>query len=451
MARDCHNGLSPVYTAIYAVIILLTHYSLLISAENIRDNPRVQFETCLFIIPQCLICATVFFGWCQISAVRALAALFLLNQFWWGIPYSNHHMLLCILSLAFLLCKSDRELRTSIIGILVVAYAFTFLYKLNTAFVDPQASCAYFFIQNTTESLLGVAAPQPLLSRGPALVLAAELAIPVLLLIPRLRPVALAIGVIFHGALALDIPKHFFDFSTLMIGLLLIVCLPLVPGVRTPRQLLLLRTALIIVLVLPMLALGRVFAPEFPLNEADLLILGALIMFLLIAGAMIYLRPLAALRLVNTHDFAPLRPLSAMPALLLVAVCLGPILGFRTRYSMDMYSGLELTATESNHLFIPRSLDLFGYLGDFALLEAADSKPFTEKIELNDSYMPFLELRRLYSKAPHAKLRFLRGDEVIEVSPQKPYPPLSTPLSFWERSLFVFRPHSIPGKERCRW
>jgi hypothetical protein len=330
-------------------------------------------------------------------------------------------------------------------------YLLTFVYKLNSSFVDPAQSCVHFFIENTSQSLFGVPAAASILKEGPVLVLAAELAIPVLLLIERLRPLALLVGLLFHSALALDIPKHFFDFSAVMIGLLCIVCIPWVSSERSPRRKLLLQCSTTLLVLLPILSFCRLLFPRFPLHEGDLLTLGTLLLLFLLPALVIYLRPVWSLRQSSPDRLERLRPTTLMPAVLMGIICLGPILGFRTRFSMDMYSGLELTATSSNHLFIPRSLDLFGYLNDFVLLEAADSAKMQKSIELTDSYMPFLELRRLFADNPSASLRFIRGEQIIEVSPQSPYPPLATPLDFWERNFIVFRPHSVPGKEKCRW
>jgi hypothetical protein len=66
------------------------------------------------------------------------------------------------------------------------------------------------------------------------------------------------------------------------------------------------------------------------------------------------------------------------PNLLLIGVAvtsgLAPYVGFKTRSSFSMYSNLRIEPGYSNHIFMPPSMDVLGYLSDSVrVTESADS------------------------------------------------------------------------------
>jgi hypothetical protein len=66
------------------------------------------------------------------------------------------------------------------------------------------------------------------------------------------------------------------------------------------------------------------------------------------------------------------------PNLLLIGVAvasgLGPYVGFKTRSSFSMHSNLRIEPGYSNHIFMPPSMDVLGYLSDSVrVAESADS------------------------------------------------------------------------------
>ena len=455
-----NRTLPPYLSHLFALAILLTHYAFLVPIQNLTVDYTVRSEVLFLLGLQCLLCMTILFG----SANRFLAGwapvllaiLFIANQWVWGLPYSNHHTVLSVVSLSFIFCSTGVPLRRSVGAVVVVAYLFTFFYKLNLSFFDPDQSCAVLFLDNTFSSLFGTPSPHWLTSSAPLLTLIAELAIPICLLLRPLGVAALLIAVVFHGLLALDIAKHFFDFSVVMISLVAIAViddntiseLRDREGGRLPLKIYRSVNALTFVAIL--LAWSRSFGLNESISEAQLLILGTVIaMILLLTMAAVIIRNWGVFIGSKVEAFP--RGFGILPALCMGIVCAGPILGFRTRFSIDMYSGLEIGGNSSNHYLLGPSIDLLGYLDDWAFVHSSDNVELQRRIDLNDNYLPFLELRRIYQQSPRTSIEFSRNGERIISTPDSPYLPLTRPLNIFEEKFIVFRPNSVIGKDKCRW
>ena len=258
---------------------------------------------------------------------------------------------------------------------LLLIYAVAAIAKLNTGFFDGAVSCA--------AALSGkVAWFDPTLLDGawriaPSIygTVAIELALPVLLAVPRTRLVGLAVGGAFHAVLALagNVP-----FSALALALY-VAFLP----TDTPSRLRALaaqRPALgrwarrgrrwaDSPVVLPAmvgcwLAAAVIFASEPALGRA-LISNGTRLLLVLV---MLFAASLLALCLASggrpVYPPRSLRlghPVFVLGILLLVVNSLSPYLGLKTDSSFTMFSNLQTENGRWNHVFIPEAVRVFPY------------------------------------------------------------------------------------------
>ena len=106
---------------------------------------------------------------------------------------------------------------------LLIVYFFVVFHKLNSGFFDPEHSCGSFMY-------LRLAHEYPLLPTGDwfrpwaiYLTMLAETAIPVMLVVRRWRLAGLLLAFAFHFALAMDPGDVVFNFSAILLGILLSV------------------------------------------------------------------------------------------------------------------------------------------------------------------------------------------------------------------------------------
>ncbi len=162
-------------------------------------------------------------------SAAALAVTYLV-VLWMKLPVvGNHEVILGLLSLAVLGAVIGRGRHwTTGAGpparlMLLVAYGFIAVSKLNRGFFDAAHSCAVLFA-NETGANLGLGEVDSgllaaLLIVGSATV---ELAVPVLLMVRRWRSFGVLLAVSFHFVLALDPVSHVWDFSAVLVPLFLL-------------------------------------------------------------------------------------------------------------------------------------------------------------------------------------------------------------------------------------
>lgn len=156
-------------------------------------------------------------------------ALTFLVVFWLKLPVvGNHEVILALFGLIVIpavLATGPRWTEVVMPAgrvLLLVAYGFIALSKLNSDFFDTAVSCAVLF----GDGLGSVVGLRP--SRSPSLATtvivataAIELVIPVLLAIRRFRSTGVLVALIFHFVLALDPTSHVWDFSATLLPLFL--------------------------------------------------------------------------------------------------------------------------------------------------------------------------------------------------------------------------------------
>ncbi|MGH8926318.1 MAG: hypothetical protein ACRDWA_17075, partial [Acidimicrobiia bacterium] len=139
-------------------------------------------------------------------------------------PFTGNHWVVAALAgLVILATRADPDhYLPALRWIFIVFYGFAAFAKLNSGFFDPSVSCAVFY---ANQSLLGFGlGPLPEGSLLRALVVWAtagvELLILPLLLIRRTRYAGVVLATVFHILISFDLNQHFYDFSSILIALL---------------------------------------------------------------------------------------------------------------------------------------------------------------------------------------------------------------------------------------
>jgi hypothetical protein len=368
----------------------------------------------------------------------------------------NHRMILALASVAFLAAARRRrsgdvldEFVPVARAIVVIVYLFAFFAKLNRDFLDPASSCAAQFYDSATHWWLLL--PDVALARQAALfgTLAVEAALPLGLCWKRSRRTAVVLGLVFHFLLALDVTHNFVNFSAVM-SALLVLYLPrgfldslgetFGPS-RSVRTML--AAGLLLVLVSGLLAVANWSAYTIVYCWTRQLVWS--VYAIVLCGAAIVWR--------GPEDEA-LRTWRLSPAgAVIIALTLlngsGPYLGLKTRTAFDMYSNLRVEAERSNHLLVPRSLDLLGVLRDrVTILDTNDSR-LRQRFAEPGYEITYFELASLLRESPDARVRYLRNGEEHEYDSSHE-DSLEAP-SVWLRKFLAFRALGERSRAECLW
>ncbi len=375
------------------------------------------------------------------AALRPFVAMLLLELWdvWLNLPVvPNHRLLSALVNLTILvallrLAVSRR--REPLAGAalfrawapvvrweLLLLYGFAVLHKLNHSFLDASVSCAAAFYGHIGDWLR-------VLPRGAwvdhgviGATLLLEATIPLLLISRRTRGLGIVVSALFHFVLALDLQKHFLDFSATIYALLFLFAPDDFPqqarawwgasGLRARvvarglRPVRLLRATLLT--LLPGIAVAGFFyqtAAGFLLFFVGRQLLWVVYALLLVA---LFLRVsgLGSARAAPPRALLTLTRLS--PAVVLLLFLLNgfsPYLGLKNRSAFDMYSNLRVADTQSNHFLFPTTLDLLGRQNDLVTLRAS-SDPTLQGYAEEGWLLPFFEFRAFLSAHPDVAVRY---------------------------------------------
>ncbi len=422
----------------------------------------------------------------SVGRLLGLAIVQLLDVAYYLPVVPNHWLLTGIVSLAILGAAAVVALRAGPAGLQLgelyqtltpsvrlsaaIFYFFTFFHKLNTDFLNPDVSCAVRFLEQTLAPFAssGLSALPGVGAAVIGATLAVELFVAVGLAVPRWRAGACLLGAGFHLLLALDAPHIFYNFSAVMF-VFLWVCLPASRAAWIARQ-----------------PGGRVGLSHFLGGYA--LIVGLVWWFpteawwvaafgfsgLWLAFALTLLRRAGLLGRYNVFLFArgagrgeqkaskrdpkpagrggwPARALLLLPALVLLNG-LSPYLGLKTRTAWQMYSNLNLAAHSSNHLLVPYSLDVGGFLADSVQIVVTSAPALRAQQGHPGGRLSWFELRRYVAQHPDVWLAYTRpGHPPTAFGPVEEDPALNAPgLGVWGR-LLIFRPLGAASAEVCDW
>jgi len=301
------------------------------------------------------------------------------------------------------------------LGLLVV-YGSAAVSKLNSGFFDPATSCAVAMSARISwfdPSLLDGAVPAAAAIWATVLV---ELALPVLLAVPRTRLAGLALGAGFHAVLALagNVP-----FSALVLAFY-VAFLPagaparvlaatsshagLVASAGRVRRLAGSRGAFAL-MAGAWLAAAAGLDGERALAAA-LIGDGTRIAFVVavLAAAAVLVAAFArgGPSVPPARSPRPLHPVFAAGLAILVLNSLSPYLGFKTESSFTMFSGLQTEAGQWNHRVIPEAVRVLPYQDDLVRV-VASSDPRLARRGRNGRLLVRYELERYLRLRPDAR------------------------------------------------
>jgi hypothetical protein len=368
---------------------------------------------------------------------------------------------------------------------LLVLYFRAFFHKLNRDFFDPEVSCATVQLFQLSGSLPFVPTDDWARSLAMAGTLAVELAIPVLLVIPRARWFGVLLGTGFHSLLAFNYP----GFSALGFAFYSLF-LPESSYDRLSSE----RRKNALAGLLPSARGGRLFLEVclFTATAAGLAAFYAQRLVLGFPKAGLAVAWGLALGLIVALGFAPQadartgeRRLLAMPALafwLLPAVVflsgLAPHLGVKNVHAFAMFSNLRTGGGDSNHLLLPSGLQVSNNLADvvrirgsndpvldalkhpsrenaFVLLPSPD--PWLKAAGRQEFQfdLPYLTLRTRVSElaalgAENVHVAYERAGETKRVKNAENDPELSE-VSWLARKLMRLRAVPVSDRAPCMW
>jgi len=327
---------------------------------------------------------------------------------------------------------------------IAIFYLYTGIWKLTDQWFDPAVSCGALAWNRQAEQF-GLPHDGVGVMVAIYATLIIELLGPVGLLWRKTRGVVTALFVAFHLVLGLDIIQNFLNFSSVMMALLVLQLdasafrrvAHLVPAMRTLGKVWIgLMTVLVALAAFP--DQHVVFHPIRWLAWVGhaLTTLG---LYVLLAGG----------------SFPTRSALPASWAFLVVVVLNGaaPWLGLKTRNSWQMYSNLRMEADHSNHLFLPPSLDLLGYLAEEPVTVHEVSVPDLQKQwGIEGAQITWFMFHNLLADHPDASVHFTRGGVDRRVARVGDDAEIMDARSPWlMRKLVWFRPLGPPVADKCQW
>lgn len=374
----------------------------------------------------------------------------------------NHLVLESLVNLAMLVVLAPAVRRgsapsdtvTSIVRpAVVVLYAWATVHKLNTDFLDPAVSCASVFTADVGERFGGLPTPHVARSAAPYLTLLLEGGLPVLLVVRRLRWLAVVVGGAFHLLLILHPISGVYSFSALMLASYAAFLAPrwAAPLVAAAGRLPALgrhgRTVL---------AFGGIAGAVVVARGTDGRVLerGGMVALLALGGVAWSLVARAAVR--HRGDASPTaRPVgtpATLVAVLLVANGAMPYVAVKTQLSFSMFSNLR-TEVAGNHLVLP-TWHLGPWQDDLVRVESTDHEE-VEELGGPGTAVPRYELRRVLA-AIDVPVRVVYLDEggvrheIDEAAGVGLDDPARRPPGFVLRHLVRFRPFETAGAMSCR-
>ena len=477
VGRSANAEAAKVFALLYAVAVLLH----ILWPPVFQPSPAVVSPPTWLLSGLVLAAVAVIHRPASVGRLLSLAAVQILDVAY-SLPFvPNHWLLTGILSLAILIAAAVVSLGAGLTAVQlgelyqtltpavryssVIFYFFTFFHKLNNDFLNPSVSCAVRFFEETL-SPLGLSA---LPGAGQAIIfgtLAAELALAVGLALPRWQKPACLLGAGFHMLLALDAPHIFYNFSAVMFAVLW-VCLPAstaaawtergAGGLFGRFHFLGIYTLIVGLCWWFPAQAWRVGAFGFSglwfgfaitlLSRAG--ILGRQNLFLLARTS----RRSSALPLPvqQSQGRRYAAVLLLLPALVLLNG-LSPYLGLKTRTAWQMYSNLNLSPYDSNHYFIPYSLDVGGFMADAVRLTATTDPALERQYMRTGQLITWHELRRYVAQHPDIWVAYTRtGRPPKAFGPAAEDAALKAPGLGVVGKLLIFRPLGPQAGAICDW
>lgn len=427
-------------------------------SSQIGNQPTLAFET--FQIPLQVPALIFVLLYLTVSNSPYLLFASFLSIFYFlfsSLPEMPNHRYVIFTVLIYLTFSNKRDITFFSRALISIIYFFAFLAKLNTSYLNPEISCASLFSEQARITSLDFFPSSVIFSYFSIyLSIIFEGLAFIFIFSSRYRFLIVVTGILFHFGLSLDLIKYFTNFSSIMYFLLL-NCLGLSFREKAEqivldlaqKQYIRLGFKFFLLLCFSLCILSGLPDPEYQTYYLKLLISCRHIFWVIIAFLAFYIvlktRPLLS----QDREIFLFSNLAKVICLVFTLSALSPYLGFKTRSSLIMYSNLRMESEYSNHLLFSRSLNVLGYLSDYA--EVLSSKnSCTSSLKDNYTY-PLFEIARVEAKCPGEVEGIYYHDELLESSTVD----LRQVLGKYNSSLLfkflVFGPLG-PGAEReCVW
>ena len=350
----------------------------------------------------------------------------------------------------------------------LVLYFFVVLHKLNWDFFNTAKSCAV----DHTLHLSGLVArvvgrgvfPDSEFARIAVIAgtLAFEAAIPLLLLFRRTRVAGVALGLVFHYILGLNI---YHDFSGMVFALYLLF-LPIDFADRVMGKWEALRTRIRLSVPdvfgrtipagawLAVTAIGILLVTKNTWRMLHPIFFGVWVLYgisaLLVFGLLVYSGRNALYR---GNEFRSHVALLIVPLLVFLNGIM-PYLGLKTEHSFAMYSNLRTEGGTTNHLFIPVSLQIFGLQKDLVTITQS-TDVYLRSFAENGTAVPYFLLHaRIVSLADEGRknigVTYTREGLSRNVTNAEADAELTAPIPWIYRKLMLFREVDVSPPGMCR-
>jgi len=344
-----------------------------------------------------------------------------------------------------------------------ILYFITGFHKLNTAYFNPEVSCAVSMLHEVAATFPFVPTASWAESGVIHGTIVGEALIPLLVAMRSTRLAGLLLGITFHGLLTTHFYVGIYSFTATVYALfslflpgLCVARLALPTWLRILPRIVAVAgiTGLMLWMFRHRLFAGGVLESYFPKPLFGLGIVAALAYALGSFGVISWLgyRHPGDFRNPAPGTFRRLWPMAVFPAVLAL-IGLQPYLGFRTLMCFSMFSNLQTENGRSNHFLMPNWLQITDWQRD--LVEVIESnEPGLSALAEEQLSIPFLELRRRRTVvASSLTVVFSRKGQVFkfvsdDVATHRAIPPLGRLAMYYVRFRAV---ESDPDKVHCRW
>ena len=300
----------------------------------------------------------------RLSYVLTLATVFPVITYVKAPFIGNHELILAFTALAVLasvLASGDRWPTTAfpiLRWVLIIAYSSIAISKLNRSFLDPSVSCAAQFADEFSGWLdFRVSEFRSLSLVAIWTTVVVELAIPILLLVRRLRVIGVMVALTFHFILALEPAGHVFDFTATLFPLFLTFA-PVevreyvsdrIGGLAGGHGRSVLAFGSLTVVIAHVVVIVATPAPSWIVAYPVWLLVGTTVLWWVFSAIVSRSRAQGNWLGDRVAARAPLAILVPVVALL-AANAAAPYLQLRTAAAFNMYSNLETVGVDGDHL-----------------------------------------------------------------------------------------------------
>jgi hypothetical protein len=305
--------------------------------------------------------------WLLLAGSALTIASFLLE-----IPFTGNHWAVAALAGLGILLGAGRfdGFAPALRLVFLVFYGFAAFAKLNSAFFDPTVSCAVFYTNQTLDGFgLTAVSPDSILARLAVWFTAAiELSVVPLLAVRRTRWIGVWLAAGFHLLISLDLNQHFYDFTSVVLLMLILFVEPKSSNPEDQSK----PPRLRLVVGLWFAAFVLVVLANLPQRPELQEILQTVPFLIWISVSIWWIG-----RMLKTQiGFEPMfRPsaLTAVAVLLAALNGLTPYTEVKTAFSFNMYSNLTTARGETNHLLIRTTAPLrSGYDNPIEIVSSTD-------------------------------------------------------------------------------